>query len=163
MELANRLGRERLGIPVSNYRILLRGVKPGRSIDEVVSALARYSKKSPDQLRVLLTSGKSMVAKRTALAQQATQYKMLLDKLGCDCVIDAEITKGADSPNNTSVLVTDVADASYEGAARRGVSYAQTTRFGELADSIKRIFSPKKLLVLAVLFAALYFGWQHVM
>ncbi len=143
---------------MSNYRILLRGVKPGRSVDEVVQALARYSKKSPEQLRALLTSGKPMVAKRTAIAQHATQYKLLLDKLGCDCLIDAEITTRADSSHTTSVLVTDVADSSY-GAPRRGVTYLQKTRFGEFVENVGRVFRPGIVLIL---FVVLYFGWLHV-
>jgi hypothetical protein len=147
---------------VSNYRILLRGVKPGRSVDEVVRELARFSRKSPEQLRALFVGGKPMVAKRTALAQQATKYKLLLDKCGCDCIIEAEITHRADSHHTTSVLVTDVADSSHEGAPRRGVTYAQQTRFGEFMENIVRMFRPTMLLVLVILFVVLYFGWQQL-
>jgi hypothetical protein len=148
--------------PVSNYRILLRGVKPGRSVDEVVRALTRYSRKSPEQLRTLLTSGKPMVAKRTGLAQQATQYKLLLDKLGCDCLIEAEITGPADSSRTTSVLVTDVTDSSYGVAPRTGVTYVQHTRLGELVENIERVFRPTMLLVLTILFVVIYFGWRQL-
>ncbi len=110
----------------------------------------------------MLTSGKHMVAKRTALAHKATQYKLLLDKLGCDCLIEAEITSRADSPNNTSVLVTDVADSSYGAAPRRGVTYVQQTRFGEFVENIRRVFRPTMSLVLVILFVVLYFGWQQL-
>jgi len=144
---------------VSNYRVLLRGIKPGRSVDEVVRALAPYSKKSPEQLRALLTSGKHMVAKRTALAQHATQYKLLLDKLGCDCLIEAEITSRADISHTTSVLVTGVADSSNGSAPRRGVMYVQQTRFGEFVRNVRRVFRPAIMLIL---FVALYFGWLHL-
>ena len=148
---------------MSNYRVMLRGIKPGRSVDDVVAALARYSRKSPVQLRALLTSGKPMVAKRTALAQQATQYKLLLDKLGCNCVIDAEITSAVDdSPHATSVLVTDVADSSYQGSLRRGVTYVQKTRFQEFVHSIGQAFRPRILLGLVIVLAVLYFGWQQL-
>ena len=165
MELAKRSGRRITSTqPVSNYRIVLRGTKPGRSVDEVAQALARYSKKSPEKLRALLSSGKHMVAKRTTQAQQATQYKLLLEKLGCDCMIEAELTEPTDSVNVTSVLVTDVADAySDEAAPRRGVTYAQRSRFSELMESIGRVFRPSVLLVLAILLAVLYFGWQQLL
>jgi hypothetical protein len=146
---------------VSNYRILLRGVKPGRSADQVALALARYSKKTPEQLRALFASGKHMVAKRTALAQEATKYKLLLDKLGCDCLIEAEITNPAEATGNTSVLVTDVADAAYTGAPRRGVTYAQASRSRELAEKIGSAFRSRPFLLL-ILCVALYFGWQHL-
>lgn len=145
---------------MSNYRIILRGIKPGRSVDEVVNALARYSKKPPEKLRALLTSGKPMVAKRTALGQQATQYKLLLEKLGCDCIIEAEITNRPDSPNNTSVLVTDVADSD-ERTPRRGVTYVQSTRAQEFMETIGRVFRPGRILLLVILLVVLYFGWQQ--
>lgn len=103
-----------------------------------------------------------MVAKRTALAQEATKYKLLLDKLGCDCSIEAEITNPREATGNTSVLVTDVADSSYEGAARRGVTYVQTTRLGELAIKVRQTLESRTLLVFVFLAAVVYFGWQHL-
>lgn len=147
---------------MSNYRIVLRGVKPGRSIDGVAQALGRYSKKAPEKLHALLTSGKSIVAKRTALAQQAMHYKRLLDKLGCDCFIEAEITGPADSSNITSVLVTDVAGPSSDAALGRGVAYVQHTRLQELAEKIGRAFRPGRSLPLLILLVVLYFGWQQL-
>lgn len=142
---------------VSNYRILLRGVKPGRSIEEVVTALARYSKKPPDALRSLLRSGKPLVAKRTTEAQQATRYKLLLEKLGCDCLIEAEITERADSANTTSVLVTE-SYSDPQSVPRRGVTYAQQSRFGALVEALHL----KAVAVLAVLLGAAYYGWRYL-
>lgn len=144
--------------PVSNYRIVVRGIKPGRSVDQIVLSLARYSKKSTPQLRALLTSGKTIVAKRTALAQQAMQYKQFLDKLGCDCLVEAEITGRSDAINSTSVLVTG-AVGSDEGPPRPGVTYVQRTRFQELMESLLR---PKAVSFFVILVGVLYLGWQRL-
>lgn len=148
---------------MSNYRIILRGTQPGRSVDEVADALARYSKKSPDKLRELLGSGKHMVAKRTDVAQQAAHYKLLLEKLGCDCFIEAEMTKPTEQHHTTSVLVTDTVDArAVEAVPRRGVTYVQHSRFGEMVEHLGRKFWSGMAAGVIILLAVFYMRWQGI-
>lgn len=147
---------------MSNYRIVLRGIKPGQSVAQVADALARYSKKSPDKLRALLGSGKYMVAKRTTVAQQATQYKLLLERLGCDCVIEAEITRPEDSTHTTSVLVTDIADDA-NATPRRGINYVQPTRLQEVRERLAPMLWPGVLVGVGVLLVVFYLHWEQIL
>src|SRR5688572_8179455 len=96
---------------MSHYRIILRGVTEGRSVDEVAQSLARFSKKPPETLRTLLTSGRDVVAKRSTEVQHAMKYKQALENIGCVCVIQAAITaipEGSSADRSTSVLVTNL-------------------------------------------------------
>src|SRR5688572_11111789 len=113
---------------MSHYQIILRGVTNGQSIDQVVESLARYSKKSPEALRALLTSGRDVIANRTLDEQHAVRYKQALEKIGCVCVIQAKITAppaGSRADSNTSVLVTNFTDGhSGNHAVAREYQYA---------------------------------------
>ena len=75
---------------MSNYKLVVRGVVSGRSVDEVAEALARMSKRPANELRSLLKS-RPMVVKRTAEVEKAVRYKKALEQIGCECMIEAEI------------------------------------------------------------------------
>jgi hypothetical protein len=142
---------------MSHYRIMLRGVVKDRSVDEVVQALARYSKKPPDVLRSLLTSGRDVVAKRTAEVQYAMKYKQALENIGCICVIQAEITASSGTPTSdgsTSVLVTSFTTAQASTAAAREYQYAKPP----LAVRMRGMTA---WLGVTAMLAVAYFGWKN--
>jgi hypothetical protein len=142
---------------MSHYRIMLRGVVKGRSVDEVVQSLARFSKKPPEALRTLLTSGRDVVAKRVAEVQHAVKYKQALENLGCVCVIQAEITAPSDAPaseGSTSVLVTSftTGQASVQASARE-YQYASPP----LAVRMRGMTA---WLGVVAMLAVAYYGWK---
>ncbi len=151
---------------MSNYRVVLRGVMAGRSVDQVAAALARLSNKTPQALKPML-SGKPVVAKRTDEVQKAVRYKKALEKIGCVCVIEAEITTGTvaksvalPTESAISVNLTTVTDSSPPPA--REYEYAKPPT----AARLRALFNPlglKEWLIIGALLVILcYFGLKHL-
>jgi len=141
---------------MSNCKVVLRGVKEGHSVDDVVEALARYSKKPPERLRAILLSGKDAVAKRTPDAQQAMKYKKMLDEIGCRCVVEAEITGTSSSVESMTSSLTNLTEgASASPSVQREYQYASTP----LSVRLKMLRLP---ILLAVALALGYFAWLRL-
>lgn len=79
------------------YRVVVRGIKPEHSVDQVVDVLSRLVKKPPAILRPLL-DGRKTVFMRTSDPQRAAAYRRTLEMLGCVCSVE---TKGSPPPRAT--------------------------------------------------------------
>lgn len=148
---------------MSNYRVVIRGVQAGQSADAVASALAQFSKKTPDKLRSLLLSGRDLVAKRTPDMQPALRYKQMLEKMGCACVIEAEIVarKDKDVSNSITTSITSLTMPPSTGTtAPRDYNYGKTP-IGLRLREIARLLRFRELTGLAVLASVLYYGWTN--
>jgi hypothetical protein len=146
---------------VSNYRIVIRGVLPGHSAEQVAAALARFSKKSPEKLQALLMSGKDLLAKRTPDMQPALRYKQMLEKMGCACHINAEITERTnnDVSENIVTSLTNLTMSRPSGtAAPRDFKY-QRAPLGVQLQELMRLLKP--MTAITIFGSAVYYGWVH--
>jgi hypothetical protein len=149
---------------VSNYRIVIHGVRPGYSTEQVAQQLARFSKKPPATLRSLLSSNRPLLAKRTPDMQPALRYKQLLEQLGCDCKIEAEITRepSASNTNNATTSLTDFT-TSPSGSAlppAREFQYRKASFRTHFRDLINRL-RLKQLTLISFLGVLFYYGWAN--
>lgn len=149
---------------MSNYRVIIRGVQAGQSADQVALALARYSKKTPERLRSLLLSGRAVLAKRTQESQAAMRYKQMLEKMGCRCNIEAEITEPANAAanNGTTTSLTGFTTSS-PGAtpAARDFQYRKAPIRIRLREMM-RLSRLKALIGIAFVVAVFYYyGWVN--
>jgi hypothetical protein len=148
-------------ISVSNYRVIIRGVQAGQSVDAVASALARFSKKTPEKIHSLLSSGRDLVAKRTPDMQPALRYKQLLEKMGCACHIQAEITPTDDDPGNSITSLTGLtAQPSASAASPRDFTY-NNTPIGMRIREISKLLRLKELVGATVLGFLGYYAWAN--
>lgn len=97
---------------MSNYRVIVCGVKPGRTVDEVVEALSRVSMKPTATLRAVL-DGRRVVVKRTPEVSRAARYKRILSEMGCVCTIEADVA--ASSPDTGVPAITVNFTATVDG------------------------------------------------
>jgi hypothetical protein len=150
---------------VSNYRVVLRGVLEGRSVDAVAEALSRLSGKAPSVLRPMLASGKTLIAKRTVDVQKAVKYKQALEKIGCRCLIEAEITENIPMPKTdasvTVNLTTNVEARAQSPTMSRQFEYAKTPVSARFIAA-GRVLRVKEWIGLAALGVMLYYGWDRI-
>jgi hypothetical protein len=138
---------------MANYRIIVSGVQPGRSVDEVVAALSKMSMKSPAFLRQLL-DGRKVVIKRTFEVQKAVKYRRALEKIGCVCTIEADMT----APEGPAITVdfTNSPDRDIPTAPRE-IEYASKPRFNW--QSWRKYLGTGEWIIISVLLlAGLYYG-----
>ena len=140
---------------MANYRIIVNGVKPGRSVDEVVEALSRMSMKSPAFLRQLL-DGRRVVIKRTFEVQKAVKYRRALEKIGCVCTIEADMT----APEAPAITVdfTNSPDSPDIQREVREIEYA--SKPGGWRGLGKYLGVGEWVLIGVLLLSAAYYGYK---
>jgi hypothetical protein len=141
---------------VANYRIIVNGVQPGRSVDEVVEALSRMSMKSPAFLHQLL-DGRKVVIKRTFEVQKAVKYRRALEKIGCVCTIEADMT----APEAPAITVdfTNSPDSPDIRREVREIEYANKPRMDW--RRLRSYLGPGEWILIGVLLLfAVYYGYK---
>jgi hypothetical protein len=147
---------------MSNYRVVIHGVMAGQSADAVAESLARFSKKTPQMLKALLLSRRNVLAKRTPDMQPALRYKQMLEKMGCACRIDAEITTSEDTDGNAAITsLTNLTMSQPNGTTGARDFQYKSTPIGMQLVEVLRIFRLKELIGMAVLASAFYYGWAN--
>jgi hypothetical protein len=73
----------------STYRIIIRGVRPGQTLDRVAERLAELFKMRVDEVTAILTE-RAMTIKRGVDLETAAKYQASLEKRGCACLIEPE-------------------------------------------------------------------------
>jgi len=141
---------------MANYRIIVNGVQPGRSVDEVAAALSRMSMKSPAFLRQLL-DGRKVVIKRTFEVQKAVKYRRALEKIGCVCTIEADMSQ-PDAPAIT-VDFTNSPDSPDIRREVREIEYASKPR-ADWRSLGKYLGAGEWILIGVLLLAGVYYGYR---
>ena len=104
------------------YRVVVRGIKPGHSLDEVVEALSRLLKMRPAMLRLAL-DGRKMVFMRTTDVQRAAAHRRTLEMMGCACSVETE--RPAPPPADDQAFTVNFATAAIDPAPGRNFQFAQ--------------------------------------
>jgi hypothetical protein len=144
---------------MSNYRVIVRGIKPDRTIDEVVESLSKLSLKSPALLRELL-DGRRVIVKRTNEVKKAAKYQRALAKIGCVCTIEADDAVRSDTTTAAAITlnVTSALDnRSVLPGAGREFTYAKRPPLG--VRGILRVMRVREWGLVAALLVVLYYGY----
>lgn len=71
------------------YRIVVRGLKPGQAVDPAAAMIARLLKREPAAIAALFAEGRQLSFKLPDL-DTARRYQTLFAAAGCDCAIDPD-------------------------------------------------------------------------
>jgi hypothetical protein len=147
---------------MSNYRVIVCGVRPGKTIDEVVDALSRVSMKPPATLRALL-DGRRVIVKRTTEVSKAAKYRLAFTKLGCICSIEADGETPAPTNAVTAAItmnVTSTVDQRWRPlSAVRDFQYAQVPKLG--LTGVARVLRLRECLLAGLLLFLVYHGYRN--
>jgi hypothetical protein len=146
---------------MSNYRVIVRGVKPGRTIDEVVESLSKLSLKSPAVLREVL-DGRRVIVKRTFEVKKAATYQRTLSKIGCVCTIEADdaVRSGGDTtaPAITVNVTSALENRAVLPSMGREFVYAKAPPLVGLRGTLQFI-RMREFGLVVLLLVVLYYGY----
>ena len=92
--MAEHLGEQKIN---TTYRIVVRGVRPEKSVAEVAHALAPLFKVPPEQLTPLLQSSQFVVKRGVAIGD-AAKYEQSLTHAGAIIVVEPEVAMPPEAP-----------------------------------------------------------------